>query len=344
VSTTIVYPSEFFTTTAANHLKKMGTNQFVPNPLAEAFLKEADVSGGGERVIIPFDVQEHSKTTQIVSGYEAADTDVQTVLVPGNDTWAFNIRPVIFSWVDDAKNKGRHEIISIVETRTENTKLALMQELERRLLLFQTIAAMSDINTLNGDDEAGGFIENTAVGSQNNVVHGISKATFAALPGFQNKRFDAAGDASANILPGARSVTNRIANRTKDPTKLRLYVSEPSAEAWGDQVQTFSRYGEGDADPIGLRIRVNGMMGMQVLNMPRNGTVTGVSDQEWSFLWIDHNRIKLNLLRSDLGFGMTPFRDVGGGHDSKLAFFRFGGQLTVSDWGSSGLLFGADTF
>lgn len=343
MSVSITYPSEFFTTTAAHHLAHIRSAQFRPNRLAQNFLAKSVNVDGGERVIIPFDVQEHSAGTQIVTGYEAADTNVQGIFEPGWDTWAFHVRPVIYSWVDDLKNSGRSKMIDMIKSRVENTEMALMQNLERRLLRQAAIPTMSDINTLGGDDESGGFLERAAVGSQNNTVHNISKSTYATLVGFQNQRYDAAGDASANLIAGLINLQNRIVDGTKDTMQLQGYCSLAGAENLIRVTQSQAQYGKGGDDPYALTVRAGGLNYIQCSNMPNAGTDTGSSDQEWSFLVVDHAAIKLQILKGQK-FTMTPWRDVGGGHDAKICFFRFGGQLTIQDWRSSGFVYGADTY
>ncbi len=344
MSTSITYPSEFFTTTAANHLQHIRSQQFRPNRIAMDLCAAAERVDGGERVIIPFDVQEHSVTTQVVTGYEAADTNVQTIFEPGHDTWAFNFRPVIVSWVDDAKNTGRAQIIDLTKSRVENTEKALMQQFERRVLRQQAVAAMSDINTFNADDETGGFFISAANGSQTGTVHNFNRGTHSSHPGFQHEFYDMAGDASANALFALRHVSNRVRERTDDPLSLCGYMSLDFAENYLNVTQTQERYQEGGADAVaGTAVKAAGLTWKQTTNMPNAGSATGVANKEWSFLVIDKNCVKLKVL-GNLKWQMTPFRPVGGGHEAQLAFFRFGGQTIITDWGSCGLGIGGDTY
>jgi len=349
MSLTRTYPNEFFTTVASNHMEHTISQQFRPNDLVDMFLSKKKSVNGGLQVEIPFDIQEHSNTKQVTTGYEAADTAVQTILTSGSDQWAFWLRPVIVSWIDDAKVTGPGKLIDLTQTRTENTVLSTRQEMERRLLRFSAIAQMSDINTLNGDDEAGGFFENTAVGSQNNTVHGISKSTYGSFPGFQNQRYDAAGDASANALPGLRSLINRIRQRTRAQKDLRGYLSFSFAEHYGTVVQGQERYTEASsrqADAIGGEtIIIGGIPTTQTPNMPNAGSTTGAGNDEWSALFVDHRCVQMQILgNGKLDGSMEPFHAFGAGHSTKIAFFKFGGQLCIGDWGSSGILFGGDTY
>lgn len=342
MSTTITYPDEFFTTTAAYHLKALRPQQFRVNRVAEAFLS-MKAPAEGERVIIPFDVNEHSRTTRVVHGYESADMTFQTIFKPGTEEWAFFQRPVGYSWVDDAKNSGRAKLISQIESRTANTSEALLQQLERQLLKG-TVTALSDIKTLNGADVATGFIEAAAVGAQTNVVHNISKATYAARPQFQNQFYDMLGDFSANGLPGLRDGHTRVKELTKDPTKLKGFCSINAGINYGNIVQPQERYMPKDGtDAVNMTTVIDGIKYEMSHAMPNDGTATGVADKEWSFLLLDMDKIKLNTFPG-LAMDMTPWRDVGGGHNVKVCFFKFGGQTTIQHWGTTFLGIGGDTF
>ena len=166
---TRTYSPEFYTTTAVNHLAKIGTNQFRPNRFARDLLQNAEGVDGGISWEIPFDVDEHSVTTQVITGYEAADTNVKAIFTPGHDTPAFGMRPVIVSWVDDAKNSGSAARIKLTKSRVENTERSLMQQLERRVLRFAAGAPVTDANRYNGDAEAWGVLETVAGGDRHNT-------------------------------------------------------------------------------------------------------------------------------------------------------------------------------
>ena len=61
------YSDEFFTTTASKHLDWMESQQFRINPLAEDLLSNAKSASGGLQLEVPWDVQEHSTTTQVTT-------------------------------------------------------------------------------------------------------------------------------------------------------------------------------------------------------------------------------------------------------------------------------------
>jgi hypothetical protein len=341
MATSITYPDEFFTTTAANRLALIRQAQYRPYRLAQAFIDNAKMVDGGERVIIPFDVQEHSVTTQMTTGYEAVDMDVQTVLKPGTDTWFFAVSPIVFSWVDEAKNKGKAKHIDIIETRVKDTESRMRREFETQLLKG-TQASMSDLNTLNGADNSGGFIEEDAIQSQGNTVHGLSKSTYSTLPGFQNQIASIANDFSAGGIAALQEMHIRVQEITEDPTKLRGFASIAGAINYNTAVQANERYiTQRDAVRTGLMI--NGVEYQISSLMPDDGTQTINVNNKWSFLLLDMDAICFQAFNGLL-FNMTPFRDVGGGHLVKAAFHQVAGQLTISNWGSSALGQGGETY
>ena len=55
---------------------------------------------------------------------------------------------------------------------------------------------------MNGTDDTDGFLEEDAVGAQDNSIGGISKATYAPAPGWNNQIFDGAASFNSNGLAG----------------------------------------------------------------------------------------------------------------------------------------------
>jgi len=340
MSTTIVYPDEMFTTTGMARLKKLRSQQFRPYRITDAILSNAEKADGGERFLIPWDVQEHSITTQHVTGYETVDMDVQTVLKPGTDTWFFCVSPVVWSWVDQAKNSGKNKVIDIWQTRVENTEKRMRKEFETQLLRG-SVTGMSDLIPLNGVDFSTGIIEQDAVGSQANTIHNVAKSSYSSLVGFQNQVADIAGDFSANGLSALRDMHTELQEVTDDPVKLEGFCSLAGAKNYGTTVQSNERYID-SRDAVRLDVVIAGMRYKISSLMPNAGTVTGSNDDEWSFLVLDHGAIKFHGLQG-LVMDMTETRDVGGSHQVKAAFMRLAGQMGAHSFGSTGLAYGGDT-
>jgi hypothetical protein len=252
------------------------------------------------------------------------------------------LSPVVWSIRDEKQNSGKAKKISIIEKRTKDTDLRMLKEFEQRLLRVE-VPQWADLNSFNGFDSATGFIEQAIPGSQTNVVHDISKGTYSQLPGFQNQSGDAQGAASTFLLDVLREQHLRLREITDDPTKLMGYASILGAKNYGSLVQDQERYINA-RDAVQIETVINGIVHKVTSALPNSGTVTGAPgvDQEWSFLTLDANASKLHVMPG-MCMSMTEFNEISG-FRVKAAFLEFFGQLTIEYFGSTGVVYGADTF
>ncbi len=340
MATTIIADDELLTTTAFNRLDHIRQMQFRVQRFAQNMLEHKGTIDGGERLIIPWDVQEHSETTQHVTGYEPVKMNFSPVMKPGNDGFFFAIRPVAWSWVDKAKNSGKQKVMDLVEKRVTNTEKALMVQLEQQWLQAN-VASMSDLNTINGFDTGDGFLEDDVVGSQTNTVHNISKGTYSLLPGFQNQRFDIGGSYSTDGLVGARTVSWEVDELTDDPTNIMLYSSKAGELNYLRTVQGQERYTGEERDGAKQGVVIAGRRSIKVPNLPNAGGTTASSP--WTHLWLDHDVVKF-MGFSSLVMDMTPFAPVGGGQQVSAAFFRIAGQTAIHHFGTSGVAYNGEAY
>jgi hypothetical protein len=89
------------------------------------------------------------------------------------------------------ENSGEYAIVKILEARMKSVMRMLRRELNKQVLKGNS-AVLTSLNTLNGDSagvgSATGFFEPVVVGSQTNIVGGVSKANFCqTTPGWQNQ-------------------------------------------------------------------------------------------------------------------------------------------------------------
>lgn len=338
MSLDFTFPAEEISTTSLNYLINSRQMQDRPRPVANDIIANKAEDGEGHTLIVPWDVQRHSTTTQMITGYEAVEMDVQTVMTSGRDNWGYVISPVVWSVRDEKINSGKAKKISVIEKRTKDTDLRMLKEFEDRVL-SASVAQWADINTLNGVLATDGFLENLLPGLQTNTVHGVSKGTYSALPGFQNQAGDVAGSASTNLLSVLREQHLRLREISDDPTKLMGYASILGARNYGDLVQDQERY-MSDRDAVRIEVVINGIKHTVTSALPSNATAG--ANQEWSFLTLDHNAIKLHTMPG-MCMSMTEFKEISG-YRVMAGFMEFFGQLTVEYFGSSGVVFGADTF
>jgi len=340
VATTFTYSDEELSTTAAAYLtdERRGM-QDRPHPFALDVLANKQDESGGERVIIPWDVQRHSQTTEFVSGYESANLSISPISKPGSDGWWMAVRPIVISERDELINRGKHKVLDRLKRLVTDTDRGALDEFDRHLLQGG-LAGYSDLNHLNGFDYTDGFLEENAPGLQTNVVHGVSKGTYSALPGFQNQIADINGAFSTNGLPALHKICTQLREITDDPGKCMGYMSIDGATNLKRATQEFERYGE-QGDPGRPILMFSGIKFKVTSFLPNSGATT--STEKWSFLMLDHSSIKFRG-QQGVVMSMTPFRDVGGGHIAKVAFLRTMGQLTVSYFGSTGVAFNGDAW
>jgi len=339
---TVTYSDEFLTSTMLARLKWLRKMQDVPYHVTEMVMRTADQEAGGNRILIPWDVRRHSNTTQHTTGYEDIDLTLRQMLTPGIDDWGWWVSPIGFSWVDEAKNRSKHQVIKLIETRTDDTKKRKEREVETQILRA-TQATMSDMNSWNGDDDANGFIESAATGTQSNVVHGVSKLTYATLPQFQNQSVDYGGAFGTTGIPLLIRGHNRVRQITDDTTKLEGFASYQFAENYLRTTQNQQRYGSEARDAVGLDLLINGIKYKQSQLMPNNGVATSVTNKEWSHLVVDSAVIKF-VAQQGLKMNMMGFRDLTGARLVKVALLQLAGQNVCHAWGSSLVGIGGDTF
>lgn len=339
---TLTIPNELLTAAAIERIKSVRSVLHRPYRVTDMVMGSAKKANAGSRFLIDWEVQDHSSTTQHVTGYETVDMDVQPTLIPGTDNWFFCLSPIAMSWVDTALNTGKNKRIDLWKTRVENTEKRMRKEFETQILRG-TVAGMSDLITWNGSDFSTGIIEPDAVGSQGNTIHGVSKATYSSLPGMQNQVADIQGDFSANGLSALRDLHTELQEITDDATMLEGICSLAGAKNYGRSVQSQERYIDA-RDAVRLDVVIAGMRYKISQLMPNNGTTTGgAGDNEWSFLVVDKNVLCFHGLPG-LVMDMTPTRDLGGSHQVQVCFMRLAGQNGVTNYGSLGLAYGGDTF
>lgn len=161
---------------------------------------------GSYALRIPVEVQEPSNTTVLTTGYEAIDLTARDATAYGQFSWGRFVRPVSISGRELAENAGEYQVVDLAETKYKSSLSGLMRQMNKQITVGGT--AFSELGTLNGITSAStGFLQNLDIGSQDNVVGGLSKVTYASVPGWQNQWSGAIGALSSNVaLTALRTV------------------------------------------------------------------------------------------------------------------------------------------
>jgi len=342
MSITLTYSDEMLTSTSMARLKKLEDQISRPQTMIEDGLKLGkDEETGGERITVPTKFNRHSTTTQLSTGFEGINLFGSPTMTSGHDQWAYLVRPIIVSKREETVNRGTHKIFGIVEERVEDSKIGLMEEVETQLARGGVVTA-SDVNTFNGFDSTGGFLEAATVGSQSNVIHNISKATHSGARRFQNQRFDCAGSFSANGLRGLYDMTTRMRNlkdgRSLEST-IRGYGSIAGMNNIKRALESRERYVSTKEIDGGQPVLTYAGIGLKVFDqLPNTGATT--TGDPWSFLFLDWNLVRL-IVQAGMAFSMVPWQTK---IDQRLrvAFIEFFGQSIIKSYGGNGVLFDGD--
>jgi hypothetical protein len=341
---TWTFSDEEMTATTQERLAHRRNAIDTPYPVAKMLLENMEEVEGGERVMVPWNYQRHSNTTRIVNGFEGVDLTARPTLTHAHDDWCYVVAPVLWSLYDERINRGANRKLDKIAKRSEDTDIRMHRELELQVWQANQ-TAWSDLNTVNGFDDANGFLEEGAVTAQTNVVMNLSKATYSANPGFQNQIGDIAGAFSTNGLNQLREAGIDVKWLNQDEqTKPYCYASKAGAVNYGRAVQTSDLYSRDFRDAVILDVVINGMAHQLCDYLPSAGTTTGTSDQEWSFACLDAAAIRL-LGQKGTVFNVHEWRPLGGAQMLvKASLHEFMGQLIIDYFGSSCVVYGGDTW
>lgn len=340
MSTTVTYSDEELSTIARAYLKTRRSMRNRPRRVTDDLIANAKNQTGGEGIIIPWEVGNHSNTTQMSTGYEPVSLAAAPIHKPGTDTWCFCIRPVLISLKDDIVNRGSGKVIDRLQTRTKNVEDGMRADIEQQVLA-DTVTAMNDLNTLNGMDNSYGFLEEHAVGSQSNTVHGLAKTVYGTLPGFQNQIYDCNANASNTLLPALRSVTSSIRDLVDDDAKLTGYCTVAFLNNYKRCLQSSEIYASSDPLDGGRRALTYDGIPLRTTNLLPSAGTTSTGDP-WSCVILDHSSIYL-MAQSGYLLPLDDFRPVSG-HIVRAAFMYFFAQLVVEYYGTSALIWDGNTW
>lgn len=347
-TTTITVSNQYLSTTLHQLLKEGVDQLFRRTSWFDASKRKFGGEGkptwdGGAVLLEPWMIDEHSIPTVLTTGYEPINLVVTAVDVVAQWTPFSAIMPIVISGTEDLINSGKVAISSILERR----KSAVLGGFQRRFvrqLFAGDVSGFSALGTLNGVDYATGYLEEDTVGSQTNTVGGLSKSTYAALPGCQNQRYDAAGSFNSNGLAALIACDTRI--RSRHPMGAGAdawFFSESFAENQKHALQAYERYAKVDdnTDPGRIYALWNGVPTYVETFLPRAGANTaanpisavGVSMDYLRTMWHPQGFFKM----SDF-MGPTPTQDI------RAAHVRVMCQNVIAHLGSQALIVDADNW
>ena len=269
-----------------------------------------ETESGGIKIQRPLSIQEHSTITQLATGYEPVSLAVNDVLRPAIYDWADFTAPIVVTKKEELENSGEYAVVKIVEARMKSVMGMLRRELNKQVLAGSS-AVLTSLNTLNGDSagvgSATGFFEPLAVGTQINVVGGVSKATFQTTPGWQNQFVNIGG---AGLTGLSQFYDAYIAANSVAPSgDINHFIMSPALLA-GYRNELFAQERFIDSTKLDggrMALAFNGAIAEQDPEMGFNCSVAGNVDG----YMLNYDGIKL-IFHSDADFAVSPFEYISG--------------------------------
>lgn len=262
---------------------------------------------GGIKIQRPLSIQEHSSITQLATGYEPVSLAVNDVLRPAIYDWTDAVAPIVVTRKEEMENSGEYAIVKIVEARMKSVMGMLRREFNKQILVGNS-TVLTGMNTLNGNVGVGsstGFLEHLAVGSQTNVVGGISKATFSTTPGWQNQFLNGAGTFDMSELYNLYIRTNSVA---PSGDISHVIMSQSVLASYRNALFANERFVQTDKlDGGRMALAFNGAVAEQD---PEMGFASSVAGTVGAYM-LNYDGIKL-IFHTDGDFEVSPFEHVSG--------------------------------
>ncbi len=306
-----------------------------PYPFVDDLMSHADKSTGGERIIVRFDVEDHSVATRVQSGYESFDKFAQPTMKPGYQGWGIVVVPIFISRVEEQQNKGG--VLNILKERTTT-----VHEYTRRITNLAMwrggaasgthpgVVGFDDFLSVNGGDTSTGILEDQADGT--NTLHGITKSSYplATHEQFHNFFADCAGAFATNGLNALHDslIRMRVREGKPNPKDSKWYWSENFAKLAKRSLRSLEHYTtDGNMDD-GMRradMMYGGIPVEIVAELPSTGSASATNP--WSAVRINW---KLGMrFRAMQGYlwDFDEFKELSGSVGTRYSLGWFWGQL-----------------
>ena len=299
---------------------------------------------GGIKIQRPLSIAEHSQITNLPTGYEAVNLAVKDVLQPAVYEWADFTAPIVITKKEELENKGEKAIVKIVEARMRSVMGMLRRELNKQILRGNS-TILTSVNTLNGGANANGFLEAETKITQNNVVGGVSKATYN-VNGWTNQVFDVGGAFGTDGIRGMQQIAIQANTVTHMGEINCVLLSEAAMANYRRALFAQERFiNEKTLDGGRMQLAFGGAVVEQDLELGFNYTsasFNGGVPAPLSGYFLNFDGVKI-CMHKDADFAVSPFEHISG-TTARAAQLYVKMQLIADHLGSCGILFDGDTF
>lgn len=277
-----------------------------------AFLDAADKAGAIDRVSAasvwaePLAVAEHSRITQVSTGFEALDMTVSDVMNPAQYSWCGFHAPILISRKEELENSGEAQIVKILETRLSNVMGVLRREIEKQIVADSS-TVLTNMNSLYGGYSGAainnGFLYCDTAGTAG-TVGGLARSTALGLSNIVVNATTATsvveGLTQAWIQASDQAARGEVGLILAGSTAFQLYKNELFAN---EQYVNPSKLDGGT-----LALSFHGAPVVYSSWMDTSKTTGGSSTLDRAFYGINFDHIRLKI-HPDADFATSDFVD-----------------------------------
>ena len=235
---------------------------------------------------------------------------LKTYCNPAIYEWADFTAPIVITKKEELENKGEKAIVKIVEARMRSVMGMLRRELNKQILRGNS-TILTTVNTLNGDANANGFLEAETKTTQNNVVGGVSKATYN-VNGWTNQVFDVGGAFGTDGIRGMQQIAIQANTVTHMGEVNCVLLSEAAMANYRRALFQQERFiNEKTLDGGRMQLAFGGAVVEQDLELgfSYNSAAFGAAPLSGYFLNFDGVKI---CMHKDADFAVSPFEHISG--------------------------------
>lgn len=269
----------------------------------------------------PLQYSKNDNVTWITKGGTVSLNDYEFLTIAQYD-WRYLVAPVVRFMTDDQQNRGRAQIINLMNAKLENTRNSLSDELESRLFAGDGSSdnAIDGLQQLVPDDP-------TVAGSS---IGGIDPSTYTW---WRNQQTDMTGSSfSTNGIANMRTLRNDCRNNLGMDEPNLIVSGQRPYEWYEDTVLDFYQTTNRKLADAGFENQ--SFKGLPMVWSP------SCADTRMYFLNLNFIKMKFDPM---LNFDMTDWKPIPEQPNDVAAQIVYATAMTVSRRRCHGVLHGIDT-
>ena len=281
---------------------------------------------GGRFITVPLRYAKSDNVQFVRRGSSVALTDKE-ILTVGDEQWRYMVDVIVRFGIDDQQNRGKNRIMSLMESKLDNSKDSLIDTLETRLAGTAGTDQFLGLLDIVPDDP-------TASGA---TLHGIDPSTYtwwrSQTLTMASQSFATQGNIRMNRL--LNTCSN---NRTQDTPDIIVTGKHPFELYWENTLEQrrVTNKTLGDAGFQNIEFRGVPMIWSPVIN---SSDITA-TDGRMYFL---NTRFIKFVYDPMLFFDMTRWKDIPSQINDRTAQIVVAGNLVTGRRRTHGVLFAIDT-